>query len=156
MYGVIAGSVWIGIPAGAKNPEEAWEFIKFYTSSDVQSLVAQWGAEQQLASFFPANVEAANSPAARSSKHSEVFVKSMEWAHTSTVVPLAHTQFWRSYSEAWDRVMRGTQTADEALQQAEREVQRALDANIEYSRFYRERLERMARRAGRDPDGRKS
>ncbi len=156
MHGVIAGSVWIGIPAGAKNPEEAWEYIKFYTGAGVQTRVAEWNAGQKLASFFPANVEAANSPAALSGAHSEVFVRSMEWAHTSTVVPLAHTQFWRSYSEAWERVMRGTQPAGEALTQAEREVQRALDANIEYSRFYGERLERMAGRSGHAPGGRKS
>jgi len=155
--GVVAGSVWIGIPAGAPNPEEAWEYIKFYTQSDIQARVAEWNSEQNLASFFPADIEAANSEAAQSIPHIDVFVQSMEWAHTSTVVPLAHTQFWRSYFDAWDRVMRGTQTAEEALRQAEREVQRALDANIEYSSFYAEHLANLEQQdtpqAAGDSDG---
>lgn len=139
--GVVAGPVWIGIPAGAENPELAWEYIKFYTSSEVQARVAEWLHEQNLAGFFPANVEAATRPVALSRPHMDVFVESMEWAHSSTVVPLAHTQFWRSYEGAWDRVMRGRQTAEEALRQAEREVQRALDSNIEYGLFHARQLE---------------
>lgn len=144
--GVIAGSVWIGIPEGAENPEAAWEFIKYYTSSDVQTRLAEWTAERNLAAFFPANVEAANSPAVQGLPHMDVFVESMQWAQSSTVIPLAHTQFWRSYQEAWDRVMRGTQDAGEALRQAEREVQRALNDQIGYNEFYTEYLDRRGRK----------
>jgi multiple sugar transport system substrate-binding protein len=142
-HGVVAGPVWIGIPSGARNPEAAWEYIKYYTQSDVQERVAEWAASQNLAGFFPADKHAANSPATKGIPHIEVFVEGMQWAHPTTVVPLAHTQFWRSYGEAWDKAMRGTEAPAEALRQAEREVQRALNANIEYSRFYSESLQRM-------------
>jgi len=72
----------------------------------------------------------------------DVFVDSMAFAHPSTVVPLAHTQFWRAYQTAWDGVMRGQIPAKEALMQAEREVQRALDQQLEYNRFYADHLDR--------------
>lgn len=138
---VIAGSVWIGIPAGAEHPEEAWEFIKYYVQTDTQIRSAQFAADNDLATFFPANIEAANSPVQQSQPHNDVFVESMNFAHPSTVIPLAHTQFWRSYQTAWDKVMRGSATAEEALQMAQEEVQNALDEQIAYNEFYSKYLE---------------
>lgn len=138
----LAGPIWIGIPAGAANPEGAWEFIKFYTSSEVQERTAQFAADNNLAAFFPADIAAASSPGQQSIPHMDVFVESMTWARSSTVVPLAHTQFWRSYQTAWDRVMRGDATAQQALKQAEAEVQRALDDQLEYNLFYRDYVRR--------------
>lgn len=137
---VIAGSVWIGIPSGAKHPEEAWEFIKFYTSSETQIRAAKFAAENHLAAFFPANIDSANSSFVKSLPHMDVFVDSMQWAHSSTVVPLAHAQFWSSYQEAWDRVMRGDATPHVALSAAQTNVQRALDEQLAYNIFYRDYL----------------
>lgn len=139
---VIAGSVWIGIPAGARNPDLAWEFIKYYASAPVQARNARFAAEMDLAAFFPANIEAANSSFQQSLPHMDVFVSSMDFARSSTVVPLAHTQFWRAYQTAWDKVMRGSATAREALLEAEREVQRALDEQLAYNLFYADYLDR--------------
>lgn len=140
---VIAGPVWIGIPAGSSNPELAWEFIKFYASAPVQERNAKFAAEMDLAAFFPANIEAANSPFQQALPHMDVFVASMEFARSSTVIPLAHTQFWRAYQTAWDKVMRGTATAEEALLEAEREVQRALDEQLAYNLYYAEYLDKI-------------
>ena len=67
-------------------------------------------------------------------------MKSMEWGHTASVVPLAHSQFWDSYAKAWDSVMRGNKTPEEALRYAEETVQKALDEQIEYNQFYPEYL----------------
>jgi multiple sugar transport system substrate-binding protein len=138
----MAGPVWIGIPSGAAHPEEAWEYIKFCTRADVQIRSAKFIAEKNLASFFPSNIEAANSPFQMSLPHMNVFVDSMQWGHTFTVVPLAHTQFWRAYQQAWDSVMRGNKNAEEALKQAEATVQIALDEQLAYSDFYREYLKK--------------
>ncbi|MCX7767180.1 MAG: extracellular solute-binding protein, partial [Candidatus Sumerlaeia bacterium] len=137
---VMAGPVWIGIPRGSKHPDAAWEYIKFCTRADIQLRAAKYVAEKQLASFFPSNIEAATSPFQMAIPHMEVFVKSMSWGHTFTVVPLAHTQFWRAYQEAWDSVIRGEKTAIEALKQAEQTVQKALDEQLTYNNFYREYL----------------
>jgi multiple sugar transport system substrate-binding protein len=141
---VIAGSVWIGIPTGAKHPEAAWEYIKYYTRTDTQIRAAKYAADNNLAAFFPANIEAANSPAQQSLPHMNVFVESMKWAHSSTVIPLAHTQFWRAYQDAWDAVMRGDKTARQALEEAQASVQTALDGQLAYIQFYRKYLEEHA------------
>ncbi len=146
--GVTAGPAWIGIPSGAKHPEEAWAYLKFVTSTETQLRVAEFAADRNLAAFFPANVEAANSPQQQSLPHMDVFTKSMEFAAPSTVVPLAHTVFWREYGNAWDRAMRGSMTPRESLELAEREVQRALDDQIEYNRFYAEYLRERDAPAG--------
>ncbi len=138
----MAGPVWIGIPSGARNPEAAWEYIKFCTRPEIQIQGAKWAAEQDLATFFPSNIEAATSPFQMSLPHMEVFVESMKWGHTFTVVPLAHTQFWRAYQEAWDAVMRGDKEPEEALQQAEITVQKALNEQLAYNEFYKEYLKK--------------
>jgi multiple sugar transport system substrate-binding protein len=138
----MAGPVWIGIPSGASNPEAAWEYIKFCTRADIQIRSAKYTAEKNLGSFFPSNIEAATSPFQMSLPHMNVFVESMQWGHTFTVVPLAHTQFWRAYQDAWDGVMRGNKSAEEALKQAEITVQNALDEQLAYSYFYREYLKK--------------
>jgi multiple sugar transport system substrate-binding protein len=143
--GVIAGSVWVGIPAGAKHPEEAWEFIKYYTRADTQTFSAEYLISQKVVAFFPSNIEAANSPMVRGMPHMDVFVKSMDWAQSSTVVPLAHTVFWRSYQDAWDRVMRGAAEPERSLAAAEYETQKALNDQLEYIDFYREHLKKEQR-----------
>jgi maltose-binding protein MalE len=99
-------------------------------------------AEKHLAAFFPSNVEAANSKFVQSLPHMDVFVKSMEWAYPSTVVPLAHGVFWRAYQDAWDQAIRGQRSAQVALEQAQQTVQKALDEQWEYSSFYKDYLHR--------------
>ncbi|GAB4321620.1 MAG: hypothetical protein Kow0059_16320 [Candidatus Sumerlaeia bacterium] len=137
----LTGAVWIGIPAGARHPEEAWDYIKYLTRSDVQRRSAEWIAERGLASFFPANVEAATGASQLGRACMSVFVESMKWGRSPTVVPLAHTQFWRASQEAWDSVMRGLAASPEAaLAQAERTVQKALDEQLAYNEFYRRYL----------------
>lgn len=135
---VVSGSVWIGIPAGAANPEAAWKYIQYYTSAPTQIRAAEYAAEKHLAAFFPANVAAAHSPVVMSQPHMNVFVESMAFARSSTVIPLAHSQFWRAYQEAWDAVMRGAKTPNEALDEAQATVQKALDDQLAYNEFYRE------------------
>lgn len=132
----MTGPVWIGIPAGSKHPEEAWEYIKYYTSTATQLRNAAWQVDHNLASFFPANIEAARSPKQMSLPFMDIFIKSMDFAQSSTVVPLAHSVFWREYPNAWDKVMRGVQTPEAALAEAERQIQKALDDQLAYSDFY--------------------
>jgi len=131
-----SGAVWIAIPAGAEHPDEAWEYIKYLTQTPVQQRAADYTVDQNIPSFLPSNIEVARSPKQMSVPHNEVFVESMKWARSPTIVPLAHSVFWREYGSAWDRVMRGLQAPLEALSDAEREIQRALDDQLEYYDYY--------------------
>lgn len=143
----VAGCVWMGIPKGAADPEAAWEYIKFCSKATIQQRSAEDSARRHLGGFFPANIEAANSPFQMSLPHMAVFVQSMDFGRSSTVVPLAHGVFWRSYSDAWESVMLGRQTAEAALRQAEKAVQRALDEQLDYNEFYQDYLARQAKSA---------
>jgi hypothetical protein len=86
--------------------------------------------------FFPASIEVSKSPKQMALPYMDVFIDGMEWARSPTIIPLAHAVFWREYQNAWDVVMRGQKGAREALEAAEKEVQRALDDQIDYNKFY--------------------
>ncbi|MEI7634934.1 MAG: ABC transporter substrate-binding protein [bacterium] len=137
---VIAGSLWIAIPSGSKHPEEAWDYIKYCTQASAQIRAAAEMSRKNIITFFPANIEAANSPVVLSQPNMDVFVKSMDWAYSSTVAPLAHMVFWRSYHDAWERVMRGQETGSVAMRRVQTDVQRMLDEQLAYNEFYRNRL----------------
>ena len=131
-----SGSVWMGIPAGAKHPDEAWEYIKFRTRSDIAIKSAEYTVDQNMITFFPANIKAAQCPKEMAIPGMPIFVESMKWAHSPTIIALAHSVFWREYAMAWDEVIRGKKTAREALETAERIIQRSLDDQLTYNDFY--------------------
>lgn len=138
--GSTSGALWVGIPSGSQHPEEAWEYIKFYTRQDVLQRSADYAIDNDQVAFFPANIEVAKSPKQMSTPYMDVLIDTMKWARTPTIVPLAHAIFWREYQNAWDQVVRGQKSAREALEAAEKEVQRALDDQIDYNEFYTEYL----------------
>lgn len=140
----ISGTVWIGIPAGCKHPEAAWKFIRFALETETQLRAAAYIRKKGLAAFFPANIEAARCPEQMALPGMPVFLQSMQWANSPTVVPLAHTVFWREYSRAWDDAVRGQLPAKAALERAEREIQSVLDDQLEYNDFYLETKKKTA------------
>jgi len=131
-----SGTVWIGIPAGCKHPEQAWKFISFALQTETQMRAAAYIRERGLAAFFPANIEAARCPQQMALPGMPVFLESMQYAFSPTVVPLAHTVFWREYSRAWDDAVRGQFSARQALERAQREIQSVLDDQLEYNDYY--------------------
>ena len=132
-----AGSWWLGIPRGAKHPEAAWAFMQFAVERQTQ-LEEAAATDEDL---FPANRLAAADPAFLTSPALRVFAQQMEVAHSPTVVPLAHDVFWREFGGAKDRVIYGRQRPREALQQAERVVQDALDRSRAYDTYVRETVD---------------
>lgn len=128
-----AGSWWLAIPRGARHPEAAWAFLRFAVERQTQLDEVAGSAEKLL----PANRLAATDPSFLTSPALEVFARQMEVAHSPTVVPLAHDVFWREFFGAQDRVIYGRQTPAEALRQAERVVQDALDRAADYDRYVR-------------------
>jgi multiple sugar transport system substrate-binding protein len=128
-----AGSWWLAVPRGARHPEAAWAFIRFATEKATQ--LAEVAATEE--DLFPANRLAAEDPRFISSPAMRVFADQMAVAHSPTVVPLAHDVFWREFFGAQERVLFGLQTPGEALAQAERVVQDALDRARAYDDFVR-------------------
>lgn len=132
-----AGSWWLAIPRGAKNPEAAFAFMRFATETETQvQEVLHSGGD-----LFPANRHAAADPRFLTDETTAVFVRQMEYAHSPTVVPLAHDVFWREFYGAQERVVHGLQAPEAALRQAERVIQGALDRARAYDRFVRTRMD---------------
>lgn len=132
----VAGSWWLAIPRGAKNPDAAWEFIKHAVGKEVQLTEV----EKQEESLFPSNRHAAADRRFMNTPAREVFVRMMDFAHSPSVVPMAHDVFWREMMGAQEKVIRNLQSPTDALQQAERAVQGALDEALAYDRYVRTTL----------------
>jgi ABC-type glycerol-3-phosphate transport system substrate-binding protein len=131
-----SGSWWLGIPRGARHPVSAWKFMKFAVGKKTQ-IEESLEMEEPL---FPANRLAANDPAFIKDEKTRVFVKQMGYAHSPAVVPLAHGVFWREYTMARERAVRGLQTPTQALAQAERQVQLELDKAVRYDNYVRKEI----------------
>lgn len=135
----VAGSWWLGIPRGAQHPEAAWDFLQFSVQKDTQL--------EEIASrndpLFPANIHAAYDSSFISKPLVDVFVRQMNFAHSPTVVPLAHGVFWREFYGALERSVQGEQNPEDALLQAEITVQSALDRAVNYDEYVRSRMTDM-------------
>jgi multiple sugar transport system substrate-binding protein len=131
-----SGSWWMAIPRGAKNPEAAWQFIRYAASKRVQ-LEEVLTQEESL---FPANREAAFDPSFNTTAERHIFVTQMEYSHSPSVVPMAHDIFWREFFGAQERVVYGLQTPGQALRQGNQVLQANLDDALAYDAYVRERL----------------
>ena len=135
----MAGSWWLGMPRGVRHPEAAWAFMQFSVQKETQL--------EEIASrddpLFPANMQAAYDSSFIAEPLVEVFVRQMDFAHSPTVVPLAHGVFWREFYGALERSVHGEQTPEAALKQAEATVQSALDRAVRYDRYVRSKMDFM-------------
>lgn len=130
-----SGSWWIAIPRGARNPEAAWQFMKYAVGREAQLQEIEHTEE----SLFPANRFAAYDPRFMNSPERKVFVRMMDYGHSPSILPLVHDGFWREFFGAQERVIHGRQTPLEALTQAQRAVQGVLDVAIEYDAYVQKR-----------------
>jgi len=131
-----SGSWWMGIPRGAKNAQAAWQFIKYATDKNVQLKSIKAMDE----SLFPANRLAANDPSFLTSKANKIFLKEIEFAHSQSIVPLAHDVFWREFYSALERIMFGKQSPAASLGQAQQIIQQELNQAINYDHYVREHI----------------
>ena len=132
----VSGSWWLGIPRGAKHPDEAWEFIRHCVD---KTTILEEALSRELA-LFPANRDAAHDPRFFEQPHAPIFIQQMEHAHSPVVVPLAHSVFWREFNSALERAVQGTQSIRESLQQAEQVIQAANSRAFDYDTFVRSRM----------------
>ncbi|MBC8401420.1 MAG: ABC transporter substrate-binding protein [Candidatus Marinimicrobia bacterium] len=132
-----SGSFWLGIPRGAKNPAAAWEFIKFFVQKDTQ-LETCFETEENL---FPANRRAAYDTSFNTSEMIDVFVHQMDFAHSPSIVPMAHDVFWREMAQrVQERVVLHLQTPEESLLEAQYIIQLELDKALRYDEFVRSKI----------------
>ncbi|MFH1851761.1 MAG: ABC transporter substrate-binding protein [Candidatus Neomarinimicrobiota bacterium] len=132
-----SGSWWLAIPRGARHPRESWQFIKYAVDKDIQ-LQTCFNTEENL---FPTNRLAANDPSFNNTAETAVFVSQMDYAHSPTIIPLAHDVFWREMSgRVQERVLHGLQTAEQSLKEAEKIVQLELDKALVYDEYVRSKM----------------
>lgn len=127
-----AGSWWLAIPRGARRKRDAWTFMKFVASRETQ-LAESLSREETL---FPVNRLAARDSAFLAvNPWVSIFTGQMEQTRSKSIVPLVHDIFWREFSLARERSLRGVMPPQEALQQAERTIQAALNRALEYDTY---------------------
>ena len=80
-----SGSWWMGIPRGSKNPEAAWEFMKFVVDRQIQLETVEAMDEP----LFPANHLAAGDLSIKDRETTEVFIEQMNVSHSPAIVPLS-------------------------------------------------------------------
>ena len=131
-----AGTWWVGIPRNAKNPEKAWEFIKFLASTDFQIEYLKKSTE----SLFSANREAAYNPEFLFDKDYQVFLDQMHRSKSPSIIPLAHDTFWREYTRAEERIIRSISTMEKNLAEAEKRIQTELDKSFRYYDYVTRKL----------------
>ncbi len=132
-----SGSWWVGIPRGSKNIEAAWEFIKFSVQKEIQLEESQ--SQQEI--LFPANeLAAGDSSFIKGKEPLRVLVDMMQYAHSPTIVPLAHDIFWREFLGARERSMNKIESPETALRKAEETIQYQLNQAIEYDSYVRTKM----------------
>jgi ABC-type glycerol-3-phosphate transport system substrate-binding protein len=133
-----AGSWWLAIPRGAREKRDAWTFMKFVVSRETQ-LAESMSREETL---FPVNRLAARDSAFLAvNRYVHIFTDQMEQTRSKSIVPLVHDIFWREFSLARERSLRGVMPPREALLQAERTIQSSLDRALEYDRYVNARMQ---------------
>ncbi len=106
------GSTGLAISATTEHPEAAWEFVKFSTGPEGQSVIAESGlfipvlrSVGQSEAFLGAHTKVQNT---------QVFIDAMEAS-----IPLPITPAWNAVAEVWSRevvrVMNGEAPASEVL-----------------------------------------
>lgn len=131
-----SGSWWVAIPRGAKNPDAAWEFMKFMVKKDIQ-LEDIESTEENL---LPSNRYAATDKRFLKDRETEIFIESLKFAHSPAIVPLVHDVFWREYYNALERAVHEMQSVEKSLKQAERVIQDELDSALEYDQYVRNKM----------------
>ena len=133
----LSGSWWVAIPKGSKKIKAAWNFIKFAVKKETQ--LKEANSQKEI--LFPANKLAAVDPAFIKGNHSiKILVDMMDYAHSPTIVPLAHDIFWREFLGARERTVHKIQSPQQALKQAQNVIQNQLNEAVEYDKYVRKNM----------------
>lgn len=119
-----SGGFAMAIPFGAENPEGAWEFIKCATSPEGQ---ASWSRDTLA---IPTNQQSATSPELMADPAWATVMGIMEHSQGSTYVP-GYPNFTEQFNTRWPQVMTGELTAQEAMEQAQAEIESTIEQSGE-------------------------
>jgi multiple sugar transport system substrate-binding protein len=144
---VSGGSAW-AIPKGSKHPDQACQFAKVMTAADtwVAAAKARAAALRKEGGYY-LGTNTGNAVADQRIR-TEVFkptgvpaldngAKVLQQAQDSAIAlpaTYAGAEFEKAYTDAATRVLEGSQTPQQALDQAQTEAQKALDAAVKKSR----------------------
>ncbi|GGM42524.1 ABC transporter substrate-binding protein [Promicromonospora citrea] len=108
------GGFGLVIPAGAKNADGAWEFMKWWTTQPEN------GVEFARSSgWIPANIEAANDPYFTEDDRYKAFIETMEYAQVRSNIPGASDVEGKALIPALEKFLAGETDAATALQEAQ-------------------------------------
>jgi len=118
---------WAGvIPKGAKNPKEAWEFLRWFYG-DAQ-------AEYAIRTFhIPTHLQSAKDPELYKDPNHAFFMSMLPNAHWRPVIPEGNL-LWVELRDAREFATAGKKTAKQALDDVTRKVQEALSKFPGYPR----------------------
>lgn len=109
----IMGGFGLVIPNGAKHSEGAWEFMKWWATSEEN------GVEfAKISGWLPANREAANDDYFTSNDKYAAFVKTLDYARTRPLVEGYSDVEGKALTPALQKFMSGELTGAEALSEA--------------------------------------
>ena len=114
-----SGGFALSIPAGAENPEAAWEFIKCASSIPAQ---VSWSRDTYA---IPSTVAAARNPELTADPNWNFFVDAMEVSSSLPFVP-SYPNWMQELNNRYEQIWTGELTVEEALEQA----QQAIDAEM--------------------------
>jgi ABC-type glycerol-3-phosphate transport system substrate-binding protein len=126
------GAWWYAIPRGAKHSHEAWKFLKFVSSKNVQLTLFLKEKEEKL---LPSNRMVYEDSTFLKCPNTRIYKRQMENAVSPTFIPLAHDAFWREYTSAVEKVIHHVETPKQALKEAEKNIQNELDKAMIYDEY---------------------
>jgi len=132
-----AGAWWFAIPRGAKHPEEVWEFLKFVSSKNVQLTLFLEEKEEKL---LPSNRLVYEDSTFLKYPNIRIYKKQMENATSPTFIPFAHDVFWREYTNAVEKVIHNIASPEDALKEAEKNIQNELDKAMIYDEYVKKHI----------------
>ncbi|GIG37432.1 ABC transporter substrate-binding protein [Cellulomonas pakistanensis] len=112
--GAYMGGFGLVIPEGAKNPEGAWEFMRWWTTQPENGV-----AFGEISGWIPANVEAANDPFFTEDPRYAAFIETMDYAQVRPSVEGFSDVEGKALVPALEQFMAGELSAEQALQQAQ-------------------------------------
>lgn len=114
--GTWSGGFALSIPAGAKNPAAAWEFIKCATSSEAQ---VSWARDTQAQ---PTNLQAATDPSLMADPAWQIVDQALQTS-TGGVYVSRYPNWIEQLTQRWEMVWRGELSAAQMLSEAQRAVE---------------------------------
>lgn len=122
--GTSMGGFGLIIPKGAKNTEGAWAFMKWWTTQPASGVNFA-----KISGWIPANKAAANDPYFTTNDHYSAFIKALSFAKVRSSVPGYSDVEGKALIPALEKFMSGELTAEQALQQAQKQGDQLLAAN---------------------------